>query len=60
MAEFHTHKDENGILVKCYHDTKLMLTTTGFWVSTIIAFPLEHFIWEKAPGFKQITALMGL
>lgn len=25
-----------------------------------VAFPIEHFIWEKLPLFRNVTALLGL
>lgn len=25
-----------------------------------LAFPVEHFVWEKAPGLRAITVLLGL
>lgn len=61
MSEhFHTHKDEKGILHKCYHETKSLLGTWQFWIGTLIAFPLEHFLYEKVPPFTFITHWLGL
>lgn len=29
-------------------------------VATTASFPLEHFIWERAPVLRGVTALLGL
>jgi len=56
----HFHKDEFGFLVKCYHGTKNNLASYSFWIGMTIGFPIEHFIWEKLPGFRAITHWLGL
>lgn len=56
----HTHKNEYGVLVKCYHKCKSILFEPAFWIGMTISFPFEHFLWTKVPVFKHITALMGL
>jgi hypothetical protein len=60
MNEPHFHKDERGVLVRCYHGTKTLLTDYGFWIGLTIGFPIEHFIWEKLWPFTLLTALLGL
>ena len=60
MSEPHFHEDERGVLVKCYHETKSQLVSYSFWIGMTIGFPIEHFIWEKAPGFSDITKWLGL
>jgi hypothetical protein len=60
MSTPHLHQDENGVFVKCYHETKSQLTSYSFWIGMTIGFPIEHFIWEKAPGFSAITQWLGL
>ena len=60
MALPHMHEDENGLLVKCYHKTRSVLADYAFWIGVTISFPIEHFIWEKIPGFSHITQWMGL
>lgn len=55
----HTHKAEDGTLVRCYHETANMLTSTNFWISTVIAFPLEHWLYEKGP-LQFISGWLGL
>jgi hypothetical protein len=57
---YHTHMDERGMLVKCYHESKSVVLSIGFWFGTLIAFPLEHFIWEHIPPFSLLTKLLGL
>lgn len=59
MSE-HYHKDERGVLVKCYHGAKSLLVDWRFWVGVTISFPLEHFIWTKVPGFMHISGALGL
>ena len=58
--KYHLHENESGRLVKCYHDTKELLLSWQFWVGTLIAFPIEHGIWEFVPPFSYITHWVGL
>lgn len=58
--EPHYHTNDKGELVKCFHECKSIITQPSFWVLTTLAFPIEHFIWEKLPGFSWITQWMGL
>jgi hypothetical protein len=60
QPKYHYHKNEQGLLVKCYHKTKNMLTDYVFWIGLTIGFPIEHFIWEKVYPFTLLTKLMGL
>jgi len=60
MARVHTHPDERGIAVRCYHHCRNVLLSFGFWVGLTIGFPFEHLLWEKAPGFSEITRWLGL
>ena len=60
MSKFHTHPNEEGFLVKCYHQSKSVLLSGAFWFGVTISFPLEHFIWEKVWPFKMITHWLGL
>jgi hypothetical protein len=61
MAEsFHTHEDETGRLVKCYHECKSLVTDWKFIVGITVSFPIEHVIWEKLPVFRDISAWLGL
>lgn len=57
---FHTHKDENGLLVKCYHKCRNVLTDYAFWIGVTVSYPLEHALWEHAPGFKHLAHALGL
>jgi hypothetical protein len=54
---FHTHVDEHGILVKCYHECKNTLAQASFWIGVTVSFPIEHFIWEHVWPFKLILDL---
>lgn len=53
-ARPHFHKNEDGVLVKCYHNTKSLLTDYRFWIGMTIGYPLEHALWEKIPPFSYI------
>lgn len=57
---FHTHRDENGLMVKCYHKSKTVLLSVGFWLGLTLGFPVEHFLWEKIWPFKLLTQYIGL
>ena len=56
----HTHVDEQGKLVRCYHQCRSALTSVGFWVGLTLGFPLEHLLYEKVPPFTYITHWLGL
>jgi hypothetical protein len=56
----HTHVDENGLIVKCYHKSKSALLSGGFWLGLTLGFPIEHFLWEKVWPFKLLTQYLGL
>lgn len=56
----HTHKDENGFLVRCFHSCKNSLTSWQFWLGMTIGFPFEHFLYEKVWPFNLIPKLLGL
>lgn len=60
MTHEHYHKDEKGILHRCYHECKQVVTQWGFWIGVTVSFPIEHFIWEKLPGFSHISRMLGL
>lgn len=51
----HTHKTEDGFVVKCYHQCKSVLWSVPFWIGLTIGYPLEHTLWEHVPPFKQIN-----
>ena len=57
---FHTHLDENGLLVKCYHRSKTVLLSFSFWLGLTMGFPIEHFLWEKIWPFYLLTHGLGL
>jgi hypothetical protein len=59
QPDFHTHKDEHGAIVKCFHRTKSMLMSVDFYIATIISFPIEHWLYEKGP-LHFISVWMGL
>ena len=58
--KFHTHKDEKGLLVRCYHHSKNTLLSISFWLGVTLSFPLEHFIWTKVWPFAWITGYFHL
>ena len=41
----HTHVDGQGVMHKCYHNCKNVLTDYAFWIGMTIGFPIEHFLW---------------
>lgn len=60
MSQHHTHVDEQGVLVKCYHDTKNLLLSANFWIGMTLGFPFEHFLWEKVWPFSALAHWVGL
>lgn len=60
----HYHKDEQGILVQCYHSCRRGLKDTlgsvPFWVGMTVGYPFEHMLWERVPGFMQIAHWLGM
>lgn len=42
----HFHRDERGILVRCYHRTKPLHALLWFLLGTTVTYPLEHLLWE--------------
>ncbi len=60
----HYHKDDAGILVRCYHHSVSVLKQPGFWVgnavTTIIGFPFEHYLYDKVYPFTLITHWLGI
>jgi hypothetical protein len=58
--ESHFHTDERGVLVRCYHESKNLLTNWRFWAGMTLGFPAEHLLWEKVFPFYLITHWMGL
>lgn len=60
MNQPHYHKDEQGFLVRCYHNGVNLLTDYKFWIGVTISFPLEHFIWERLWPFYLLSDYLGL
>ena len=62
MKEFadqpHYHRDEQGFLVKCYHQAKT--NYVGFIVGTMVSFPIEHYLYEKVWPFYLVSTWLGL
>lgn len=42
---------------RCTHASKRFC---GRCMLVTIGFPIEHFVWEKLPMFRNVTALLGL
>lgn len=59
-SKLHFHLDENGQLVKCYHQARSALTSFGFWLGLTLGFPIEHYLWEKVWPFYKLTEILGL
>jgi hypothetical protein len=56
----HYHKAANGKLVECWHTSKSVLTSAGFYWGITLTFPLEHILWEKVWPFNLLTQWFGL
>lgn len=56
----HYHKDENGVLRKCYHAARSVLTTWQFWLGITISYPFEHYLWEKVWPFYLLSEQLGI
>jgi hypothetical protein len=56
----HTHKDENGVLVRCFHSCRNNLLSASFWLGITLSFPLEHLLWEKLWPLSVLTKWLGL
>lgn len=54
----HTHVNEHGGLVKCYHRCRNALTDYGFWVGLTIGYPLEHALYDHVYPFTLIRDLL--
>lgn len=54
----HFHLDENGEIVRCYHECKSLLKTYAFWIGMTIGFPIEHFIWNHIPPFSWLGQII--
>ena len=61
---FHEHRDENGLVVACYHVCKSQLKSGRFWfgltVVNTLEFLPEHFIWFKLWPFTAISKALGM
>lgn len=58
-SSFHHHRNENGVLVRCYHKCKSTLGV-GFWLGLTFSFPFEHALWHYVWPFKVFASFMGL
>lgn len=56
----HTHRDEQGLIHKCYHYCRNVLLTWQFWLGMTMGFPFEHLLWEKVWPFKLLSNILGL
>jgi hypothetical protein len=60
----HTHEDSRGILHRCWHvcthAPQNLFTNWKFWAGMTFGFPIEHYLWEKVPVFRDISAFLGL
>jgi hypothetical protein len=59
VSDLHTHRDETGSLVKCYHKTKVLFLSWEFWFASFVGFPIEHAIWELSP-LRHLTHWLGM
>ena len=60
----HMHRTPQGFLVRCYHQSRGLVTDWKFWgsflIGTMVSFPIEHYLYEKVWPFKLLTAWLGL
>lgn len=60
----HYHKNEDGVLVQCYHSCRKGLKDTlgsvAFWIGLTVSYPFEHLLWERVPGFLHIAHWLGM
>lgn len=42
----HFHRNEQGELIKCFHECKSVVRQPSFWILTTLTFPIEHGIWS--------------
>ena len=57
---YHTHKDEQGLLIRCYHQTKNLLGSWQFYIGITLSFPFEHALYTYVWPFNLISKWMGL
>ena len=59
----HYHKNEEGVLIQCYHSCRKSLKdtlgNTAFWIGITVSYPLEHFLYEHVWPFSTLTHLIG-
>lgn len=60
IAMTHYHKTEDGLLVKCYHNCRSLLTDWKFALGVTVSFPIEHFLWTKVWPFYELAEVLGL
>ena len=58
--DYHYHQTKEGLLVRCYHSSRALLTNWQFWAGMTLGFPVEHLIWEKLWPFSLVTRWFGL
>lgn len=60
----HYHKNEEGVLIQCYHSCRKSLKdtlgNTAFWIGITVSYPLEHLLWERVPVFSHIAHFLGM
>ena len=60
----HYHKNEDGVLIQCYHSCRKGLSSTlgnaAFWIGITVSYPLEHLLWERVPGFSHLAHWLGM
>ncbi len=56
----HFHTSESGILHRCFHNCRNVLTSWQLWLGMTIRFPFEHYIYTKIWPFKLLTGFLGL
>lgn len=56
----HTHTTKDGLIVRCYHSCKGVITSPAFWIGVTLSFPIEHWLWTTVPPFNWVAGYFGL
>jgi len=56
----HYHHDDQGMLVKCFHHCRNLITDYQFWIGVTLSYPIEHYLWEHVWPFSLVKLLLGI
>ena len=55
----HEHKTPDGLIVKCYHKCRSIISWQ-FAIGLTLGYPLEHFLWEHVWPFYKVLSFIGM